>query len=455
MATSAAASANYRRELGGGLIERWSTPKDTENIAELCGIVFRDREDEPLNLRMMDSVRRHMSGDFPLMGPGDYALIEDTGKEGNPLVACTCLWRREWEYEGIVFGVGQPEFVATHPDYRNRGLIRTLFDMLHARSEAEGHLVQGITGISYFYRQFGYEYALELGGRRVTYLSLISKTQASTPEPYSLRAATNEDIPLLKKLYHRQSSTSMVWSIASERFWRYQIAEEKDPTVVGKQMCVKMIVDDAGTVQGYLMVAIKRWDKSLEVYALNVAAGVSWQAVAPPLLRALEAYGMQIPAVGPDVPPLNEISFLLGSAHPIYEVLGDALAPFYEPPYAWYIRVPDVLAFIRHIAPALERRLANSAAAAYTGELTLDFFRGGMHMAFDKGHITHIEPWRAPIYQNTADASSPALVFLQLLFGYRSLNELRFAFPDVRVENSKAEVLLNTLFPKKFSWVPG
>jgi hypothetical protein len=78
-----------------------------------------------------------------------------------------------------------------------------------------------------------------------------------------------------------------------------------------------------------------------------------------------------------------------------------------------------------------------------------------MHMAFDKGHITHIEPWRAPIYQNTADASSPALVFLQLLFGYRSLNELRFAFPDVRVENSKAEVLLNTLFPKKFSWVPG
>lgn len=455
MATSAAASANYRRELNGGLIQRWSTPKDTENIAQLCGIVFRDREDEPLNHRTMDSVRRHMSGDFPLMEPGDYALIEDTGKGDNPLVACTCLWRQEWEYEGIAFGVGQPEFVATHPDYRNRGLIRTLFDMLHARSEAEGHLVQAITGISYFYRQFGYEYALELGGRRVTYLSLIPKSQASTPEPYSLRAATNEDIPLLKKLYHRQSSTSMVWSIASEGFWRYQIEEEKDPTVVGKQMCVKMIVDEAGTVQGYLMVAIKRWDRSLEVYALNVADGVSWQAMAPPLLRALQAYGMQIPAVWPDVPPLNEISFWLGSAHPIYEVLGEALAPFYEPPYAWYVRVPDTLAFVRHITPALERHLANSAAAAFTGELTLDFYRGGMHMVFDKGHITHIEPWRAPAYKSNADASCPALVFLQLLFGYRSLDELRYAFPDVRVENSKAEVLLNALFPKKFSWVLG
>jgi len=205
MATLTAAAPNYRRELGEGLIQRWSTAEDTENIAQLCGMVFRDQEDEPLNLRGMESVRRHMSGDFPLMGPGDYAVIEDTGKEGNPLVACTCLWRQEWEYEGIAFGVGQPEFVVTHPDYRNRGLIRTLFAMLHTRSEAEGHLVQAITGISYFYRQFGYEYALELEGRRVTYLSLIPKAQESTPEPYALRAATTEDIapsPYLLRRFH-------------------------------------------------------------------------------------------------------------------------------------------------------------------------------------------------------------------------------------------------------------
>ena len=455
MATYTAAAANYRRELGGGLLQRWSTPEDTENIAQLCGMVFRDKEDEPLNIRMMESVHRQMSGDFPLMGPGDYAVIEDMGKEGNPLVACTCLWRREWEYDGIAFGVGQPEFVATHPNYRNRGLIRKLFEMVHARSESEGHLVQGITGITYFYRQFGYEYALELEGRKATYLSLIPKAQESTPELYSLRTATPEDIPLLMELYNGQRSASMVWSIASERFWRYQIIEEKDPTIVGKQMCVRMIVDDAGKVQGYLMVATKRWGKSLDVYALNIAAGVSWQAVTLPLLRALQAYGMQIPAVRPDVPLFHEISFWLGSAHPVYEVLGESLAPYYEPPYAWYVRVPDVLAFIRHIAPALEKRIANSAAAFYTGEFTLDFFRGGMHMVFDKGHITSIEPWRASAYQNTADASCPSLVFLQLLFGYRSLDELRYAFPDVRVENSNAEVLLNALFPKKFSWVPG
>ena len=76
-------------------------------------------------------------------------------------------------------------------------------------------------------------------------------------------------------------------------------------------------------------------------------------------------------------------------------------------------------------------------------------------MVFDNGHITHVEPWRAPAYKNTADASCPTLVFLQLLFGYRSLDELRYAYPDVRVENSNAAVLLNALFPKKYSWVMG
>jgi hypothetical protein len=105
-------------------------------------------------------------------------------------------------------------------------------------------------------------------------------------------------------LYNGQRSASMVWNITSERFWRYQIQEVKDPTIVGKQMCVRMIVDNEAKVQGYLMVATKRWGKSLDVYALNIAAGVSWQAVTLSLLRALEAYRMQIPTVSPDVPIL-------------------------------------------------------------------------------------------------------------------------------------------------------
>jgi hypothetical protein len=96
-----AASAIYRRDLGNGLILRWSTAEDTENIAQLCSMVFRDKADEPANEFMLHWIRRLMRGDHPLMGPGDFGVVEDTQKEGNPLVACTCLWRHNWEYEGV------------------------------------------------------------------------------------------------------------------------------------------------------------------------------------------------------------------------------------------------------------------------------------------------------------------------------------------------------------------
>src|SRR5437762_13093963 len=101
-----------------------------------------------------------MNGDHPFMEPTYFGVIEYTGKEGNPVVACTCLWKHTWTYEGIPFSVGRPEMVATDSAYRNRGLIRALFEMVHERSEAEGDLVQAITGIAYFSRQFDTDDAL-------------------------------------------------------------------------------------------------------------------------------------------------------------------------------------------------------------------------------------------------------------------------------------------------------
>lgn len=60
--------------------------------------------------------------------------------------------------------------------------------------------------------------------------------------------------------------------------------------------------------------------------------------------------------------------------------------------------------------------------------------------------------WRAsshgaPAYGDGADAGCPPLLFLQLLFCYRSLAELRAFFPDVWVNDGTAP-LLDALFPK-------
>ncbi|MBI1296895.1 GNAT family N-acetyltransferase [bacterium] len=455
--TTSLADASYIGDLGNGLIRRWSKPEDDVEVGYLMATGFRDSADAPLRPSEIDSARIFMSGSFPFMGPGDFAVVEDTTRSEHRLVACTCYFRHEWSYGGIHFGVGRPEEVVTHPDYRNRGLVRAIFEMVHARSAANGDLVQAITGIEYFYRQFGYEYVLDLDGFRTVQASVIPKKKEDEDEAFSVRLPTLADVPLLEQLYNRRREESLVWHEAPTRYWEFLVSCWDDPAHAGKEPLdiglkrrAYMVVDSAGSACGYLSVASRRWGRDLYVMGMELAADVNWQAAMPSLLRALSVIGEQSPAAK-DTDAFGEIRFGFSRSHPAYEVLQN-LAPRYEPPYAWYLRVADIPAFVQRITPVLEERIARSVVANITGEIKIDFYRGGLRLQFEKGKVTAVEPWRAPVFGENADTGCPSLNFLQLLFGYRSLEELRAIFPDVWAKDS-AKVLLNVLFPAQFSKV--
>lgn len=447
-------STSYRRDLGNGLVLRWSTAEDIERIAALHGMVHRNKADEPPNTNIMKVVRRLMNGDHPFMGVNDFGVIEDTSKEGKPVVACTCLWKHTWTYEGIPFGVGRPEMVATDPAYRNRGLIRALFEMVHERSEAEGDLIQAITGIAYFYRQFGYEYALELENRVAIPVALIPKAREGTPELFALREATGEDIPEIAAFYNRRRVGSIVSESVLHQEWLYEIELWKEHPEMGHAFNFHMIVDGAGQTVGFVTIDASRRDKELGVWLLEFAGGVNMQAAMPSVLRALHTHGLNMELSRADAPSLSEICFSLGTTHPIDGVLSNMFGRIAEPSYAWYVRVNDLPAFLKQIAPALEKRLAASTVAGYTGEIKLDFYRGGLRMVFEQGHLTIAEPWRVPLYDAGANGGFPPLVFLQVLFGHRSIESLRQVFPDVWV-NSEIRLVLKALFPTRPSFVFG
>ena len=115
-------------------------------------------------------------------------------------------------------------------------------------------------------------------------------------------------------------------------------------------------------------------------------------------------------------------------------------------------RVPDLPAFVRRIGPVLERRLAGSLAPGHTGELKLSFYRSGLRLRFAEGRLAAAESFEPP---DDLDAGAwfPDLTFLHLLFGHRSLDELRAAYPDCYTRGDDVPVLLETLFPKKTSCV--
>lgn len=439
----------YRRDMGDGLVLRWSTVADVDAICTLYRFVFRDKADGPLNERVAAWTRELMSGTHPLITANDFAVVEDTRHGG--IVAATCLMAQTLEYDGISFTMGRPEIVATLPDYRNRGLIRAIFELIHARSEARGHLVQGITGISYYYRQFGYEYALDLGGERTTPFGLIPKAKEGEVDPYSLRPATADDLLLVLSLYEQERSRATISTDIGEAFWNHQI--NRRDSLLGEGWRAFLILDREERPVGYVLPGRVRWGETLGVFGMSVEQGVSFAAVMPSVLRGLQSVAVETEPSKPEAPPAARLEFILGRSHPAYDILGDTFAPRYTPPYAWYIRVPDLPAFLLHIAPVLERRLADSAMAGHTGELKIDFYRGGLRLAFEGGRLTAAEHWRKPVWDGGEKAGFPPLVFLQLLFGHRSLAELRHAFPDVWTSDEDSRVLLEALFPPQLAWV--
>ncbi|MEO8955020.1 MAG: GNAT family N-acetyltransferase [Ktedonobacteraceae bacterium] len=444
------ADKRYKRDLGNGLVLRWSTERDAEEIIYLTSTVFRWGAAAPANVHLANMMQEIMHGKFPVTGAGDVAVVEDTRRREHPLVASTCLWRQSWSYAGLPFTIGRPEIVATDAEYRNRGLVRALFALIHARSEAEGHMVQAITGIPYFYRQFGYEYALDLDANRSVPLALVPPAVEGKPEPWTFRDATMEDMPLLRTWYERQLAIYPLSTPFDEQWWQYQVRTMPTTQADGHWRII-VIIDSAGKPSGYVSTNNVRWRTTFPVLDLGTAPGVNLQTLLPSLLRELAQRGATMPSSA-HAQALKSITFALGRKHPVYAVLGKTLAIEQGLPYAWYVRVPNLPAFLRYVAPVLEQRLASSALVGYSGALKLNFYRGGLHLAIEQGKITIIEDWQSPSWDSPENAGFPPLVFLQLLFGHRSLDELRFAFPDVWA-NDEVVPLLNALFPASPSWV--
>ena len=119
------------------------------------------------------------------------------------------------------------------------------------------------------------------------------------------------------------------------------------------------------------------------------------------------------------------------------------------------------MAFIRKIAPTLERRLGGSVLSDYSGSIKISFGDTGMRMVFADGLIDTVEPW-GPTKENRwanqrqFDATFPGLIFLQLIFGFRSTDDLEYAFADCRAGVDETRMLLDRMFPKGPSntWAP-
>ena len=435
------------KQLQDGLILRTLSEghaRDREQLPDFHANINGEGDPDSTKEGLRRWVRSLINGHPTVTGDDIFVVVNPA--QDDEVIAATTLIPQTWQYSGIEIGVGRPELVATHPDYRNRGIVRTIFDAVHERSALLGHHLQAITGIPYFYRKFGYTMAVELGTHAAYQLSSLPDPNPDEPPAYRLRAAKASDAPVILEwsgYFSHQRLLSDSYPLMVQQFDIEYSQRTFPPTHY-------LIIEQAdGTAVGYLDL----WSPLPSEYAISCTAfvvgdGASYLAVFKDVMMGVRAWAETTNGRKPDM-------LLFGAG--IHEALNrlierspGGLVRQHEQ-YAWYLRLADPVAFLRHITPVLEQRLHGSGAHRYTGELRIGYFNfSGIRFAFENGQITCIEAITGDDY----DAQFPWNLYWNVIFGYRTVDEIHAVVPEAG-GSAKAAVLLDILFPKVQSWLRG
>jgi hypothetical protein len=115
----------------------------------------------------------------------------------------------------LALPAGQVELVASDPQYEGRGLVRALMACGHGRSAQRGHVVQVMVGIPYFYRLFGYSYAIDVQPDRPV------PVVPPVADGLTVRAASAPDLPALAALQDAAQAVADVRMPHSAACWRW------------------------------------------------------------------------------------------------------------------------------------------------------------------------------------------------------------------------------------------
>lgn len=328
---------NTIRTLGDGLILRRSTAADADRLAEFNSKIHSDNGPEHPDERVEAWTHDLLAKPHPTCREDDFTFVEDTAS--GQIVSSMNLIPQTWVYEGIPFGVGRPELVGTHLEYRNRGLVRAQFEVIHGWCLERGLPVQAITGIPYYYRLFGYEMALELEGGRAGFVPHVPKLKEGEAEPFTIRPAVEADLPFIAATQALGRRRSLVSCVRDEAQWRYELCGKSEKNVDRMEMRIIERSDNRERM-GFLAHPFFAWGAMLVVKQYELAEGASWAAVTPSVIRYLQAAHAQYPGEH-NTEPFGSFGFWLGSDHPVYHIIPDKL-PRVRKPYAFYMRVPDL-----------------------------------------------------------------------------------------------------------------
>jgi hypothetical protein len=412
----------YHRSLGNNLVLKSIDDKaNAERLIAFNGQVFGQG---------VATMTRTLMLNHPATRPDYWLYVED--ETNGQIVSSLVLIPWQWRYEEVTLKAGEMGIVGTLEAYRNRGLIRAL-DTRFKELLREGEFdISQIQGIPYFYRQFGYEYAMPLESN--WHLELHNVPDSTTDSGYSFRLATAGDIPVLMKLYDEASRSLNISTLRNAETWRFMLEQTTDTDIEGETW---LMLDAEHQPIGYWRIAKHGFGSGLIVVETSRLSNHA--AVA--LLHRLKAIALERskPDIRFNLPLTND---LLRTAH--------GWGTHDSGTYEWQIHLVDVARLLRKLAPVLERRLDGSIFTGLSQKVNLNLYRTTFELNFERGKLLAVN--NIGFRQHGDSINIPPLLFARLLLGYRSHEELRQSHPDVNIWGQSRQ-LVDVLFPKMESFI--
>jgi predicted acetyltransferase len=409
-------TSTYRRTLDHGLILR--AVEDREDVERLAA--FNGQIHGPGVAAMTHALIL----EHPATRPEHWLFVEE--ESSRTIVSALCLLPWTLRYGSVSLRAGEMGIVGTLAPYRGRGLVRALNERFSTLLGEGGYLLSHIQGIPYFYRQFGYDYAMPLEAHWRVELDTIVNSQPSAPRRFHFRPATVSDIPLLTRLYRESAALLDIAAERDEEIWPYLLGPSTGTAMVADTW---LALDESGPA-GYFRVAQHGFGSGLIV---NEASRLSLEA-AEAVLYHLKSIAVerQKPYIRLNLPAnslLVELARWRGCA------AGAA--------FAWQLRIPDPALLLTTLAPVLEQRLAASHLASITHTLRLNLYRSTIDLRFDTGKLAIVAHASA---EPADEVRLPPPLLAPLVTGYRTFDELARTSHDVSADGP-GRALAAILFP--------
>ena len=412
-------------DLGGGFIlRRIGSADDVRRCAE-----FNSRYNNKMEGATYECL--HM------FHPGlrwDESLYIENARSGE-IAATVCLIPWEMDFDGVRLKTAQLEMVLAHPEYRKRGLAERLIKRFMEGLAPAGYDVSIIWGIPYYYRKYSYTYCM-YGNEYVTLPAAdipgADENTAGSGAPgnhFALRKAAGSDAPALANFYNNSVRCNGIYLKRDAEYWRYLIRDARHPVYMIDAI-------DCNNGRGNRTAGYIIYDQPSDKEIRIIECGVGNYADGLPVLQLLKKMCGGIIRIGGEMD---------GALARLARSYGAVL----EQKEQWLVRITDIPAFMMKIAPALEKRLASSGCAGITSTLVINTYKKAYRLVISEGRLVSCGDIGFRDYSMGADGGDlciPADALTRLIFGFRQLDQLIDAWPDIAVKKS-ARLLIDVLFP--------